>query len=242
MKWILLSLSLLVAGSQSVRAVLPEGCEQIILGIADSWDATEAQLTGYVRVNGQWEMDLFPWDTRLGANGMAWGRGLHPVPEGARSKVEGDGRAPAGAFRLGDAYGYTASIEKQAPLQYHQVTESDLWVEDASSPHYNRHLKLEMPPQTEWEKKQQMRQNDPAHRLKLFIHHNAYPDIQPGSGSAIFFHVWRDDGKRATAGCTVMPYEQLAALIRWVHPDRKPVFVLLPRSVYRDVREAWDLP
>jgi L,D-peptidoglycan transpeptidase YkuD (ErfK/YbiS/YcfS/YnhG family) len=225
------------------QPVVPTDCSQLILGIADSWDSSKAQLTGYVRTEHGWEMDLFTWPSRLGSDGLAWGRGIHPEPLTGLKKREGDGRTPAGAFRIGDAYGYAQSTPKNPNLTYHVITTRDLWVEDASSPNYNRHLKLEArEPRTDWEKKQQMRQNDPAHRLKLFIAHNAYPDIKPGMGSAIFFHVWRKDGARPTSGCTVMPYDNLSQLIQWVDPKKNPIYVLLPRSVYRQVRESWGLP
>ncbi len=230
------------AHSVSAQTVVPSDCSQLILGITDSWDSSEAQLTAYVRTEHGWEMDLFPWRGRLGSKGLAWGRGIHPPPADGLMKREGDGRTPAGAFRVGDAYGYAESIRRHPKLTYHVITPRDLWVEDSSSPDYNRHLKLDREPATPWEKKQQMRQNDSAHRLKLFIAHNAAPDIKPEMGSAIFFHVWRDDGARATAGCTVMPFDNLSQLIQWVDPEKNPVYVILPRTVYRQVRESWGLP
>lgn len=237
-----LGLPLLLATPLVALPVVPSDCSQIVLGITESWDSSEAQLTGYIRTGHGWEMDLFTWPTRLGNKGLAWGRGLHPLPPDAPLKREGDGRTPAGAFRIGDAYGYAESTPKHPKLTYHVITSRDLWVEDSTSPDYNRHLKLDREPSTPWEIKQQMRQNDPAHRLKLFIAHNAAPDIKPEMGSAIFFHVWRDDGTRATAGCTVMPYDHLSQLIQWINPEKNPVYVILPRPIYRQVREAWGLP
>lgn len=67
------------------------------------------------------------------------------------------------------------------------MTDRDLWIEDPSSTLYNRHLILSahepFPPEHSYHL---MRQDDPAHSLKLFIRHNAPPDTKPGSGSAIF--------------------------------------------------------
>ena len=87
-----------------------------------------------------------------------------------------------------------------------------------------------------------MRQNDPAHSLKLFIAHNAPPKVVKGGGSSIFFHIWRDGGNRPTAGCTVMTEKNLRKLIAEVDPDQRPVFVLLPKAEYAKVRKAWGLP
>ncbi len=45
----------------------------------------------------------------------------------------------------------------------------------------------------------EMRQHDDAHSLKLYIAHNDAilgGEAIPGRGSAIFLHIWRDDGER----------------------------------------------
>jgi L,D-peptidoglycan transpeptidase YkuD (ErfK/YbiS/YcfS/YnhG family) len=97
-------------------------------------------------------------------------------------------------------------------------------------------------PSNLWEKKQQMRLFDPSHSLKLFIKHNAYPDIELGAGSAIFFHIWRDGGTQATAGCIAMPEEKLRSMLTWINPYLKPLFVLLPKGVYEEKKAAWELP
>jgi L,D-peptidoglycan transpeptidase YkuD (ErfK/YbiS/YcfS/YnhG family) len=101
---------------------------------------------------------------------------------------------------------------------------------------------LKQLPKTDWEFKQQMRMNDPAHKLKIFIAHNALPDIKPGAGSSIFFHIWRNDGAKPSAGCTVMAEPNLRTLIAWLQPAKHPVYVLLPQSVYDQARSAWGLP
>jgi L,D-peptidoglycan transpeptidase YkuD (ErfK/YbiS/YcfS/YnhG family) len=171
-----------------------------------------------------------------------WGRGLHPSPAGARLKTEGDHRAPAGVFGIGGACGYEPDIARHNSLPYFQVSPQDLWIEDPRSPDYNQHVRLNHPPQNAWEKKQQMKQNDAAHALKLFILHNAPPHAVPGGGSSIFFHIWRGGGTRATSGCTTMLETRLREMIRWLDPRRLPVYILLPRSEYERLRGPWELP
>lgn len=64
-----------------------------------------------------------------------------------------------------------------------------MWVDDPASPLYNQHFVLKHDPVTPWEFKQQMKLNDYAHSLKLFIRHNAADGRQkpvPGAGSSIF--------------------------------------------------------
>ncbi|MGF1678515.1 MAG: L,D-transpeptidase [Candidatus Methylacidiphilales bacterium] len=223
---------------------IPANCGQLITGVAKSWDDSEVLLQRWIRQeDGVWKASGTPWPGRLGSSGLAWGLGLHPADLPGIRKVEGDKRAPAGVFRLGNAYGYAPDVLRLPALPYTQITESDLWVEDVKSPYYNHHIKLEgRGPQNEWERQAQMRLNDPAHALKLFIGHNPPPHVVPGAGSAIFFHIWRRNGEAATSGCTVMDEDQLKSLIAWVNPAKNPLYVLLPESVYNQMRSAWRLP
>lgn len=221
---------------------IPSSSRQLILGIADDWNSSKATLRLYEKSGAKWQPVGDPWPSRLGKNGLVWGRGLHPVPAGATTKKEGDMRAPAGVFSVGGAWGYQASIPKHPKLFYRQVTPRDLWVEDPQSPHYNRNLILDRDPATAWEKKQQMKQSDPAHALKLFIAHNAPPKVIPNAGSSIFFHIWRAGGTKPTAGCTTMDEQKLRSLIARIDPTRHPVYVLLPSAEYEKYRAQWKLP
>lgn len=221
---------------------LPESSTQCVVGVAKDWDASHVTVSAYEKRDGRWVRALGPFPGRLGKNGLIWGRGIHPNPAGAALKKEGDGRAPAGVFYIGGAWGYDASVKKHPKLFYRQVTSRDLWVEDPSSPSYNRHLVLDREPATAWEKKQQMRQDDYPHSLKLFIAHNAPPNVKPGAGSSIFFHIWRGGGSRPTAGCTTMDEGALRQLVAWINPDRQPLYVLFPEAELQARRGAWKLP
>ncbi len=221
---------------------LPAQSSQCVLGVADGWDSSHVTLSFHEKRDGRWQQVGAPWNGRLGKNGLVWGRGIHPLPDGAKLKQEGDLRAPAGVFHLGGAWGYDRSIRKHPRLFYHRVTPNDLWVEDPASPQYNRHVVLPHPPRNAWEKKQQMRLDDYPHSLKLFIAHNAPPRVVPGGGSAIFFHIWRQDGNRPTAGCTTMHETKLRELIARVDPEKRPLYVLLPRAEYQRLKPTWKLP
>ncbi len=222
---------------------IPAESSQIIVGTAEGWNSSHVTLSMHERKQGgPWKAVGPTWTGRLGKNGLVWGRGLHPVPAGAKMKVEGDRRAPAGVFDLGGAWGYAPSIQKAPSLSYVQVTTRDLWFEDVSSPFYNQYLRIDHEPRTIEEKKAQMKQGDEAHSLKLFIAHNAHPRIQPGAGSSIFFHIWRNGGNATTFGCTTMARENLQRLIATVDPARRPVYVLLPKAEYDHYRAAWKLP
>jgi L,D-peptidoglycan transpeptidase YkuD (ErfK/YbiS/YcfS/YnhG family) len=192
--------------------------------------------------DGDWVKSGAAWNGRLGKNGLIWGLGLHPAIGATAVKKEGDGRTPAGVFRIGGAWGADAQIRKHPKLAYRQVTSRDLWVEDPASPLYNQHVILPHEPSTSWEKKQQMKQNDAAHKLKLFIAHNAPPQVVKGAGSSIFFHVWRNGGGSPTAGCTTMEEARLRALIASIDPTQQPLYVILPAADYQRLRTAWKLP
>ena len=90
-----------------------------------------------------------------------------------------------------------------------------------------------------------MRQGDYAHALKLYIGHNTASNTKkarPGYGSAIFFHIWRGGGSKATSGCTTMDSKLLSSMISKVDPSKNPVYVLLPRAEYMKYRRQWKLP
>ncbi len=227
--------------AQSFR--IPEDTRQLIVGLSNDWNDSTVQVQRWEKSGSVWKKVGEAWPGRLGTSGLAWGRGLHPAGLSGVQKKEGDKRAPAGVFSLGDVYSYDAAVHSRPGMKVYLVTEKDLWVEDEASDFYNQHVVLPgRGPETEWEKKQQMRLNDPAHRLKWFIKHNAESDIVKGAGSSIFFHIWRDGGARSSYGCTVMAEENLREMITWVEPKQKPLYVLLPKAVYEDKRAHWALP
>lgn len=240
------TLAILILTTLCASAQIPRECTQAIIGLTNGWNSSHVTLTLHLKDGRSWKPIGKPWNGRLGRNGLAWGRGIHPsIKSNAPVKREGDKRAPAGIFKIGGAYGYAATILRHPSLPYRRISPRDLWVEDPASPHYNKHLVLPHPPHTTWEKKAQMRQNDHAHSLKLYIAHNdailgGRP--VPGLGSAIFFHIWRGGGSKATAGCTTMSETRLKNLIAQINPQKNPVYILLPKAQYQRLKKNWKLP
>lgn len=221
---------------------LPDDCRQCVVGVAADWNSSHATLRRYEKTKHGWKPIGSAWPARLGRNGLAWGAGLHPKASGSAFKKEGDWRSPAGIFTIGGVWSRDPAVKRHPELFFRKVTPRDLWVEDPASAHYNRHLVLDHDPASPWEKRQQMKQDDPAHVLKLFIAHNAPPKVIPGAGSSIFFHIWRAGGTKPTAGCTTMDAGNLRQLIAWIDPNRRPVYVLLPGAEYGKYRSSWKLP
>ena len=238
MKPLLLLLLILPVLGQGI----PVKSKQAVVARTGSWNSSYADLYLYQRDGEQWSKVDGPIKVRLGRTGSAWGLGLHKSPSRVTMKKEGDKRSPAGIFTIGGAWGDAPTIKKHPSLPYRKVTPQDLWVEDSNSPNYNRHRILGHVPKTAWEKKQQMKQNDHAHSLKLFIAHNPGPKAKPYAGSAIFFHIWRGGGSKPTAGCTTMSEANLKKLVAWIDPTKDPVYVLLPATEYKARKAAWKLP
>src|SRR5688572_9491946 len=88
-------------------AAVPGSAEQLVLVVTPDWNASSGVLRTYARVGGHWHfVDEMP--VTVGRSGAAWGLGLHAKPSHGPVKREGDGRAPAGVFDIGIAFGYEA--------------------------------------------------------------------------------------------------------------------------------------
>ena len=236
----------LVLLSVSPAETVPEEARQLVVSIADHWDSSRAELRCFQRgsASAPWQPVLFaqPVPVLLGKNGLAWGRGVLPNPPiTAATKREGDRRAPAGCFRIGKVLGYPKTLPKGANYHYHQVTARDAWIDDPKNPLYNQHYVLQDPSKPPaWFAKQRMRLGDAAYHYLIEIHHNTAP-IEPGAGSAIFFHT-RRGVNRFTSGCTTMARTDLEKLITWLRVDAQPHYVLLPKNAYHGLTSVWQLP
>lgn len=215
---------------------------QLIVGIAPTWDSKQGTVQGFERdASGAWKPTLGPFPVMFGKNGLAWGRGIRGNSEVGLHKEEHDGRAPAGLFNLGTIYTYDPALPEGSKYPFHTVNDRDAWIDDPSLPNYNEHITIPdagHPP--EWFDKMKMRQGDFAYRWLVEIRHNASP-IEPGAGSAIFFHI-RRGVDRPTSGCTTMAQDNLVKLIRWLRADQHPEYVLLPRGEYQKKWTVWGLP
>ncbi len=216
---------------------------QLVLVVTDGWDATTGTLQRFELRDGRWQAASTSSPNSVGRNVAAWGLGLHPAQSGGPQKQEGDGRAPAGVFTLGEAFGYAGEAATAMPYRPMQATSYCIDVPD--SPLYNRIIDT----RTEGEaaakgSTEPMRldlhtNGDPRYREGLVIGHN--PTATPRAGSCIFAHLWRTPGE-PTAGCTAMAAETMDGMLAWLRPDARPVFVLLPRAEYERLAHDWRLP
>ena len=223
-----------------------DAARQLLLVTANDWDSTTGVMRRFDRRNGSatWTAVGAPMNVNLGRSGLGWGRGLHGDALGEGPiKVEGDGRAPAGAFRVTEAFGYPArgsSAVKALKLPYRPATAQLQCVDDVDSSHYNRIVDRGRVPRPDWTSHEEMLRDDGQYALGLVIAQNAGPAI-PGRGSCVFIHVWRGQGM-PTAGCTAAAATDIRQLALWLDARQGPVIVQLPELEYARWREVWRLP
>lgn len=240
-----LALALALVGCAAVeKKPLLADAPQLVLGTSAGWDDRSVTLQRYERRAGVWVAVGEPVPGVLGRSGAAWGRGLHgagaPAERTGPIKQEGDGRSPAGAFRILRAFGYDDATPEPGALPYQRVDASWRCVDDAASTHYNDVLDADGVT-VDWASAEEMRRGDDLYRWVIEIDHNAASGDAPvpRGGSCIFFHVWSGpDG--ATAGCTAMAEPDITALLAWLRPGA--VYVLLPEAERAALAAAWGLP
>ena len=221
---------------------IPDATHQLVVVTTPSWDASAGTLEAFRRDGGTWMAALAPVAVTVGRSGAAWGRGLHATQVGPQ-KREGDGRAPAGVFAIGTAFGYEPRIDARWP--YAAMDAAHWCIDVPTSPHYNRIVDARdvgdaaIAGSTEPMRRDLHAGGDRRYALGFVVEHNA--GAVRDAGSCIFAHVWKAPGE-PTAGCTAMDESALRALVAWLDPDAAPVFVLLPAAEHARLREAWRLP
>ena len=227
--------------SSGYAAGVPDDCTQLIVGTAPNWNSMRGQMQLFERTpGGKWEAVAPAVPVLFGKHGLAWGSGLAGQNEAGLRKVERDGRAPAGVFKIGKIYTYDAQLPAGANFPFHQVTTADAWIDDVKHPDYNRFVRIDPANPPPWFGKQKMRHNDFAYRWLVEVRHNSDPPV-PGAGSAIFFHI-RRGVSRPSAGCTTMAESDLVKMITWLRAPRNPCYVLLPEAEYGKKWQKWNLP
>ena len=103
------------AASETLASPIPVSSRQLLLVRASSWWATTGTLQRYERDSGSsWRSVGAGVPVNLGRSGMGWGRGLHASAAVGPQKREGDGRSPAGVFRLSRAFGAAEALPPES--------------------------------------------------------------------------------------------------------------------------------
>jgi L,D-peptidoglycan transpeptidase YkuD (ErfK/YbiS/YcfS/YnhG family) len=212
---------------------------QCLLVLTRDWKSSSGliRLFERERLDSAWQQHGSPEPVVLGKSGLGWGRGLVETKSlpGPRKK-EGDGKAPAGVFRLLSAFGYAPTCHTQLP--YLALSPDIEAVDDPQSRYYNQLVVRSKIGSPDWRTSEHMLRDDDRYKWGIVVAHNMPP--QPGAGSCIFLHVWNNPGP--TVGCTAMSEKNIVAVIQWLDPKLHPLLVQLPQSAYDERREKWKLP
>jgi D-alanyl-D-alanine dipeptidase len=237
---------LLLAGARAAPGKTPAPlarARQVLLVTTRGWDDVPGVLRRFERkgTRGAWSQVGKDVDVAVGRNGLGWGAGL--VETGSESgpqKKEGDGKAPAGVFALGTAFGFAPLAEASwLRVPYMPLTPSVECVDDTASRKYNLLVVRDEAGGADYNSSERMRSVE-GYRWGLVVRHNAAPPVA-GRGSCIFLHVWAGPG-HSTAGCTAMEETSLKELLRWLDPKKSPLLVQLTEGEYARLRAAWSLP
>ncbi len=217
---------------------------QLLVVTTDSWTDHLGVLRRFRREGEKdaWQAVGNPFQVELGRSGLGWGRGIHggALDEGP-VKREGDGRSPAGAFTLTEAFGYAPATQAGfVKLRYLQVTPGMICVDDPRSRSYGLIVDGGKAASRDWTSFERMSRPDDLYLWGIVVDHNR-PNPVPGLGSCIFLHIW-DGRKRGTSGCTAMPADRILELLTWLNAVKDPVLVQLPKAEYILLQEKWGLP
>jgi len=205
---------------------LPNDSTQLLFVKTDNWNAKEGTLQRYKRIeNAQaWVKVGEPIDIILGRNGLGWGKGLHTTPSDAKYiKKEGDGRAPAGLFTLGNGFGYNNySID----FPYSIYKRTDHCVDDSNSQWYNQIIDSKKV-KKDYKSFEHMKLTNHLYKYGITVNHN--PEQITEAGSCIFIHIRSENGK-GTAGCTAMRENEIMTILKWLKEKQKPLLLQLPKE------------
>jgi D-alanyl-D-alanine dipeptidase len=228
-----------------VDASAMQHCRQCVVVTTDSWSAITGTMSIFEResVLDEWRQHNSKIPVVVGKAGMGWGEGFHETwISGATMKREGDNKAPAGIFILRGVFGYAP--QAMTKMSYVQVTPDTVCVDDPQSRRYNQLIDARKIDNRDWRSAEQMRRNDDLYKWGVIVDHNVgdhNAGPKPGVGSCIFLHIWRGPNT-TTVGCTAMAERNIVDLVRWLDPTRGPLLVQLPRNVYNNMRDEWNLP
>lgn len=220
---------------------IPNSTLQVLVVITQDWTATSGFLSKFARESpyALWIKAGSTIPVVVGRSGLGWAPGLQSPYLAGPIKHEGDGRSPAGVFRLATFFGY-AVPSRTLRNRYVRVQNDTLCIADSYSRYYNQIVNAKTIPSPDWSVAEQMLRSDNLYELGEFVEVNSNPAL-PGRGSCIFIHVWRDR-RSPTVGCTATSFLNVRDLIEWLDLEKHPVLVQIPRRKYEELRRLWKLP
>ncbi|OQY73485.1 MAG: hypothetical protein B6D44_06985 [Ignavibacteriales bacterium UTCHB2] len=217
---------------------------QMLMVITENWETSIGYLLRYQRdkLGEKWQLVGNSFLVNIGRTGLAWGIGLHGNVLGdGPIKHEGDGKAPAGVFRLTGVFGYASlDVVSWLHMPYVQVDTCVECIDDTGSQYYNTVIDDRNVLDKNWNSSEIMKRDDDLYKFGIFVEHNNMPRFS-GGGSCIFIHIWKGEGE-PTAGCTSIDEENLIEILKWLDINSYPIIVQLPREKYILLKDKWSLP
>ena len=242
MRIVLVALALTSSLTSAAVPPLLTDARQLIIVTTPDWNTVRGELRRYERASttAPWKAVGAPISMVVGRNGLAWDPLAEQVVAGP-VKREGDGRAPAGVFSLGTAFGYApASEAADLKLPYLHVVEGIECVDDVKSTRYNSIVNRRSIASPDWNSSEKMREVGEAYQWGVVVNYNTPP--VSGRGSCIFLHVGGGPDSKGTAGCTAMSQPELREMMRWLDPAKKPAMVQLTAAAREALKASWSLP
>jgi L,D-peptidoglycan transpeptidase YkuD (ErfK/YbiS/YcfS/YnhG family) len=216
---------LVPAASPAQAAALPDLLEskgdarQLIVVKANNWSTSFARLEVWNKYSTGWRLSAsFP--ARLGSTGFEW----------ASKRRQDDGSTPAGTFTITQTFGISPNPGTKMPFR--RVWNNDYWVYDKRCPAtYNTWQKYGTKRcwRTSWA--EHLKSYRPEYDMAAVINFNRPGGGKPADvrrGGGIFLHI---NGSGATAGCVSLRRGDMARVMRWLDPQRKPRIIMAPSSV-----------
>lgn len=217
-----------------------EDAEQLLIVIVPDDKTIQGVMYQYDKKDNDWIIEGAPTLVSIGKTGLAWGKGEmdERVMRGFR-KQEGDGKAPAGIFSLGKAFGYAPAEDTDfIRLPYQTSSETYFCVDDVDSKYYNSIVTTDEI-NKDWNSSEDMLRKDGLYEWGIFVNHNT--PAESGDGSCIMIHVWRGQGK-PTHGCTAASKMAIVKLLTWLDPSKNPRMIQITKTEYPQMKEWFDLP
>ena len=183
--------------------------KQILVVFNETPEDNSATLVAFEKREEKWKVISPPMIANIGLNGFA----------APGKKREGDGMSPTGFFRLGQLFSYEKEVD--TPMSYIQTNEEDKWIDDSNSIDYNKYVKG----LTEAKSYENLKLASNVYKYCMVIEYNTNPVIK-GMGSAIFFHLNRNETQKPTAGCVAINEKDMKQILKWMSPDLKPSILM----------------
>ena len=210
---------------QVKNIIIPNDSSQLLMVTTSNWSTKDGTLQRYEKTNNHWEKVGKSINIVLGRNGLGWGKGLHTTPHNAKYiKKEGDGKAPAGLFSLGNGFGYNKT-KFQMNFPYASYKTTDHCVDDSNSQWYNQIIDSKTTEQ-DYKSFEHMKLRNNLYKYGITVEHN--PNKIAQAGSCIFIHIKSKSGK-GTAGCTAMREDEIVTVLKWLKGEEKPLLLQLPK-------------